>query len=117
MKTIFNNLIPFKGYKCLALWPFIFVRKDKSDVYMAVDERHERIHHRQQIEMLFLPFFLWYGVEYLIRAALYRDFKDAYYNISFEQEAYLKQYDKEYLGKRRLFYWMKYLTKRSFSKR
>ena len=114
MKIIFNKIIPFKGFKCMALWPFIFVRSEKKERFLSHDERHERIHGRQQVEMLFLPFYLWYGIEYLVRALLYRNFKDAYYNISFEQEAYLKEYDKKYLDTRRHFAWLKYLFKKSF---
>lgn len=114
MKVIFNKIIPFKGFKCMALWPFIFVRSEKKERFLSHDERHERIHGRQQVEMLFLPFYLCYGIEYLVRALLYRNFQDAYYNISFEQEAYLKEYDKKYLDTRRHFAWLKYLFKKSF---
>lgn len=114
MKTLFCNHFPAKGYKSIALWPFIFVRKDKGDMYTPVDERHERIHLRQQVEMLFILFYLWYGIEYLVRAIIYKDFKDAYYNISFEQEAYLRQYDEAYLKKRKPYAWIKLLPKKSF---
>lgn len=30
MKKIYNNIIPFKGYTAMCLWPFIFVRNDEA---------------------------------------------------------------------------------------
>lgn len=116
MKVIFNKIIPFKGFKCMALWPFIFVRSEKKERFLSHDERHERIHGRQQVEMLLVFFYVWYIIEYLIRVLCYWDFKDAYYNISLEQEAYLRQYDKNYLDERKHFAWFKFIRKKSFEK-
>jgi hypothetical protein len=69
---------------------------------------HEKIHWRQQNEMLILPFYLWYLTEFLIRR-MYKSRKDAYLSISFEQEAYLNQHDASYLKTRRPYRWIKYL--------
>lgn len=107
MKVVRNGIIPFKGYIALTLWPFIFVRKD-----MRVDDatmRHEEIHGRQQKELLIVLFLLWYGIEWLARLVIYGKAHKAYKMISFEQEAYLNEYDKDYLKKRRLFAWTKYI--------
>jgi hypothetical protein len=57
--------------------------------------------------MLIVPFYLWYGIEWLIRGAN----NNAYRNISFEQEAYDNGDNLLYLKKRKLFYWVKYLRK------
>lgn len=27
MKIVYNNIIPFKGYLAMRVWPFVFVRK------------------------------------------------------------------------------------------
>ena len=81
-----------------------------------METNHELIHTEQQLEMLILPFFLWYGVEWLIRLILYRNFYEAYRNISFEQEAYLNQNQMWYPEERSHFTWIKYLTRKTFRK-
>jgi hypothetical protein len=105
MIIIRNKMIPFNGYKGLTLWPFLFVRSEMS----TIDMNHELIHGRQQREMLVVPFFVWYALEYLVRLCIYRSHKTAYKNISLEQEAYERQYDDDYLSRRRLWAWTKYL--------
>jgi hypothetical protein len=72
------------------IWPFILIRESKlrlDPVFM----NHERIHLRQQTEMLVLLFYLWYGVEFLIRLIQLGNKREAYRNISFEREAYKKR--------------------------
>jgi hypothetical protein len=44
MKIVRNSIIPFKGYKAMCVWPFIFVRKDCS--FNEIDLNHENIHGR-----------------------------------------------------------------------
>jgi len=62
--------------------------------------------------LLALPmFYLWYGLEYLIRLATTRDTKRAYRTISFEQEANANERDEQYLQHRRLYAWLKYVFK------
>ena len=80
---------------------------------MAPEElNHELIHTRQQWETAFLGFYLWYGVEYVVRLLQYRfDGMEAYYNISFEREAYANMGNADYPRKRRLFAWWQYLRK------
>lgn len=128
MIIIRNKLIPFPGYKAMAILPFIFTRvKVLRDNVIS----HERIHLRQQLEMLIVGiiisgilaltgcswwsllavplFFWWYIVEYLIRFAVYRNNNKAYRNVAFEREAYTNEEDIMYLERRRLFAWMKYI--------
>ena len=131
MIVIRNNIIPFPGYKAITIWPFIFVRK--SAWYSNDTDRHEHIHGRQQLEMLLigmvlaavlaavgcgwwsllaLPvFYLWYGLEYLIRLCITRSHDRAYSSISFEQEANDHECDEDYLKHRRWFAWLRYLFK------
>ena len=109
MIIIRNNIVPFPGYKAVTIWPFIFVRKNAW--YSNVNDRHERIHGRQQLEMLLLPFHLWYGMEYIIRLAITRSRSRAYRTISFEQEAYTHKCEADYLKHRRLYAWLRYLFK------
>jgi hypothetical protein len=82
----------------IAIFPFIIVhpRTKVNDVLL----NHERIHLRQQLELLIIPFYIWY----LIESA----FKD-YHQISFEKEAFANERDLNYLKKRRLFGFRKYL--------
>ena len=59
------------------------------------------IHAAQQRELLYIPFFLWYGIEWLLLFFKYRDWEQAYVHIRFEQEAYPHQGDLDYLNHRR----------------
>lgn len=106
---IYNKLIPFKGFKAITIFPFIFARKE----YKPLPERtvrHKSIHLAQQMELLFL--FLWYGVEWIVRLIQYRNFKEAYRNVSFEREAYENEWDDEYLAfVREPFEFLHYLRK------
>lgn len=100
-------LIP-KGYSGMALFPFILL-KERRDVSNAVMLQHEKIHLRQQLEMLILPFFIWYGIEYFIRILQYRDKHLAYRNISFEREAYANESQKDFLQNRKFWNFFNYL--------
>ena len=68
-----------------------------------VSLNHELIHVRQQRELLYIPFFIWYVIEWLILCIKYKDWLKAYRNIKFEKEAYQHQNDLTYLSKRRHF--------------
>ena len=105
MKVIYNNIVPFKGYKCINLFGFLFVRK--GCVMSEVDLNHERIHTAQMKEMLYVLFYLWYFVEWLVELAHYKG--KAYRTNTFEREAYANESDLTYLSKRTLFAWLKYL--------
>lgn len=93
----------------MALWPFILVNRDRPIGQETIN--HERIHHRQQVEMLVIGFYLWYLIEWLIRLIQYRDSRKAYRNISFEREAYWEETNVHYLSHRKPFAWVKYLKK------
>lgn len=70
---------------------------------------HERIHLRQQLELLIVPFFLWYVIEYVIRLLHYRDRYQAYINISFEREAYQQEGNLDYLKNKSFWSFFRYL--------
>lgn len=110
MITLVNSIVPVKGYEAMAIWPFFFIRKGCQ--IDAKDMRHEYIHAEQQKEMLLIGFYVWYGVEWLIRLIIYRNKKEAYYNISLEQEAYGEQNNKDYLEERKHYSWVKFLSKK-----
>lgn len=95
-------------YLAIAIYPFILVRKGRR---LSISmENHERIHFAQQIELFIILFFVWYVVEFLIRFIAYRfDWARAYENISFEREAYDKQYNHAYRAWRKPFAFLKYM--------
>ena len=130
-KVIFNDIIPFRGFVVMCLWPFIFVRNSAASHYNTVANNHEHIHAEQQKEMLivgfalaligfvfglgwwallFVPIFLWwYILEWLIRIPIEGSSRQAYRNISFEREAYANEKDLAYLGRRNHFIWLTYM--------
>lgn len=107
MITIKNNIIPFKGFSAITLWPFVFVRKDAR--MAATTIRHENIHGRQQKELLLVGFYLLYGIEWIIKLCYYRNSITAYKNISFEREAYSNQSNITYLDERKPYAFVKYI--------
>ena len=99
------RLIP-RGY-CLNLFGTYWTR-DTSwiDKYVI---NHERIHNAQQRELLFVPFYIVYVIEWLIRLLHYRNIREAYYNISFEREAYMYGRNLKYLSQRPAYAWLNFL--------
>jgi hypothetical protein len=104
---VFKYLTP-RGFRGLTFYPFVFLA-DKDDKLNKVFINHERIHMRQQLELLILPFYLWYFTEYLFRLIQYKHRKEAYLNISFEREAYKNEKDLNYLKSRSFLRFMKYV--------
>ncbi len=92
----------------ITLWPFIFIKKgyDKPETI-----RHETIHIKQQQELLVIPFYILYGLLWVIYTFTVSKVQDAYYRLPFEIEAYKNAKDPEYLKKRRLYSWTKYIFK------
>ncbi len=91
----------------ITLFPFIILR-DKA---LKQDKRilnHERIHIHQQLELLVLPFYVLYLIEYAAGLIKYRNRLSAYMNISFEREAYKNDSDLDYLKKRKCWAWRRY---------
>lgn len=111
MKVIYNNLIPFKGFIAINLFGVVFVRneyKGTLDKHNTLD--HEAIHTAQMKEMLYVGFYVWYLIEWIIK--LFKYGKEAYYKISFEQEAFDHEHYCWYLKERKKFAWFKYLKKK-----
>jgi len=92
----------------MAIFPFIFIHDQKMKENTRLIN-HERIHLRQQIELLILPFYIWYVTEYCINRLRYKDAKTAYRNISFEREAYANESSLHYLKERKLWQFIRYL--------
>lgn len=109
MYLIVNKYLIPKGFSGLTIFPFILVKnqKDKDNLLVL---NHEKIHLRQQIELLILLFFCWYLIEFCIRLVQYKNWDLAYRNISFEREAYANEYNAVYLQKRPVFKFLNYLS-------
>ena len=115
MKIIWNNFIPVKGFKAINLFGVLFARCNA--VISETTLRHEHIHTMQMREMLYVPFYLWYGIEYVIRFIGWSfEKKNPYYPnykpydlMSFEKEAYDNEHDVYYPKTRKHFSWFKYI--------
>lgn len=86
----------------ITLFPFIVLRKPEY----RFDERlinHEKIHLRQQLELLIIFFYLWYVMEYFYWLFKLKNHFLAYQSISFEREAYAMEADFDYLKKKKLW--------------
>ncbi len=86
---------------CLNLFGF-YLSRDTGwiDRYVV---NHERIHDAQQRELLWIPFYILYVMEWIVRLFQYGNFDRAYRNISFEREAYSNDRDLNYLDRRKSF--------------
>jgi hypothetical protein len=86
--------------RAMAFFPFIILASDANSDEELIN--HERIHLRQQLELLVIPFYIWYLIEFYTKG---------YYNVSFEREAYENDHNLNYLKSRKLFSFVKYLKK------
>lgn len=90
----------------MAIFPFILLKSPsfKSDPTII---NHEKIHLRQQLELLVFPFYILYLVNYLVNLIKCRNHDLAYRNIIFEKEAYEHENDLKYLKKGNWYGWFK----------
>ena len=103
--TKFLRIFCKKNIIGITLCPFgIYVNNIKSISLI----NHEKIHWHQQLEMLVIPFYIWYFIEWIIKMLFY---KNEYMNISFEKEAYLNDKNYNYLKTRKHYAWLKYIFK------
>src|SRR4051812_16315159 len=100
-------VVPFMKVSGMALFPFILVQSERLK-HDRVVINHERIHIRQQAELLVLPFYLLYLLNYLVNMVVYRHHNKAYMNIVFEREAYANEADPAYLYQRKWYNWGRY---------
>lgn len=108
MFLIVNKYLLRKQFVGVTLWPFIIIKNEKlkeDPVFL----NHEQIHLRQQLELLILPFYIWYVIEYAVRLLQYGNSYEAYRNISFEREAYQNEKDLHYLKQRSFLRFLNYI--------
>jgi len=104
----FSKYLVPKGYTGITIYPFVFL-KSKALKQDKVLVNHEKIHLKQQLELLILPFYVWYVLEFLIRYLKYKNWHLAYKNISFEREAFCNDTNLDYLKSRTFWQFLKYL--------
>ena len=112
-KFIFNKIL--KNYTGITLFPFIILKYDKNDKSIQPYEivaNHEKIHLRQQLELLVIFFYPLYFTFYLINRIKGMKHYEAYRNIPFEKESYINEGDFNYLKHRKFWQWRKYFPKR-----
>ena len=94
---------------CFNFFSVLFVRKEYKGLVTQKDINHEKIHTAQIREMLYIFFYLWYGIEWLIRLCKWKNKRDAYFHISLEREAYSMQYIDDYTKTRKHYAFLKYM--------
>ena len=110
MIIVCQNLLKNTKINGITLLPFILLKKpqDKNNKILI---NHEKIHLRQQVELLVVFFYLWYVIEYYYWYFRLRDGYLAYKYISFEREAYAMEDNLDYLKKRKQWSFWKYISK------
>ena len=86
--------VSFLWVEGMALFPFVLLKNPHPHWILL---NHERIHLRQQLEMGFILFYVWYLAEYLFHLIRYRNHCLAYRAISFEREAFHHESSADYL--------------------
>lgn len=94
----------------ITLYPFIFIKKPE-DKRNRVLINHEKIHLRQQLEMLIIFFYVAYLAEYYYHLFKLKNSYHAYRAISFEREAYAMEHDLNYLNRRKAWSFRKFIKK------
>lgn len=94
----------------ITIYPFVFLKSRvfKHNLQLI---NHERIHMRQATELLIVFFYISYLLEFLFRYVQYRNFHQAYLNISYEREAYANEANFDYLSQRKFWAFKDYIKK------
>lgn len=101
-----------RGITGITIFPLIILHGSlRGTQEAAVTVNHERIHVRQQIELLLVFFAVWYAASFVAGLVRGRGRYGAYRNIIFEREAFDRMYEMDYLKRRRPFGFMKYWKK------
>lgn len=103
--VIVSKWLVWPAAKAWTLWPFIFIRDEKYRTSILLN--HERIHLAQQKEMLVIPFFVLYILNFVFNLITMN--KSPYKNIVFEKEAFENEDWDIYLKIRKFWAWVSYL--------
>jgi len=103
--------VPWLPAAGMALFPFILVKTQKLKTNKTLIN-HENIHLRQQLELLLIPFYILYLLNYLLNLLYYMNHDKAYRNIVFEREAYSNERNHDYLKTRKFWDWVRFFSRR-----
>lgn len=109
MIIIRTRHFPFGSYTTINLFGILFTKRKNLSKRTI---NHERIHTKQMKEMLFIFFYLWYGLEYIIIRLFHVKQNDAYHDVSLE-EAHNNDDNQDYIYLREHYAWLKYIRIRS----
>ena len=135
IRIVYNRIFPFGDNRAMTVWPCIFTRVALKDY----EVNHELTHCQQQKEVMVasaiiclalvilgatpfvlltipFPFYILYLLEYVIRLCIYRNHREAYRNISTEQEAYLNQMTAGYPMTRNDFAWVRFIFRKTYNR-
>lgn len=107
IRTSLARWLSFGFAAGITLYPFVLIAPGVRLSRRLVI--HEKIHLRQQAELLLLPFYLLYLLEFILAYFRYGNQYQAYRHISFEKEAYENEHKSSYLHKRPTWNWRHYL--------
>ncbi|MCH3884460.1 hypothetical protein L2Z00_06105 [Tenacibaculum sp. MSW2] len=107
MIFISRYIVP-KGFVGITLFPFIILKKKELKLNKVLIN-HEKIHLKQQQELLIIFFYVFYGLEFLIKFFKYKNAFITYKNLSFEREAYINEHDFKYIKTRKFWSFINYL--------
>ena len=105
-KILFNKVL--RHYTGITLWPFVILRDTAKEIGVArylTLVNHERIHLRQQAELLVIFFYILYAFFYIRNRIRGMSHLKAYLEIPFEKESYQKEKDLNYLKTRKFWQW------------
>ncbi|MCS6917463.1 MAG: hypothetical protein RMK52_05210 [Chitinophagales bacterium] len=103
----FVIIFPHLPVRGMAFFPFVIYRHSAyaRDAEIA---NHEHIHLRQQLELLIVPFYFFYVLNYLVNRIRYDTHQQAYEQIVFEREAFANDHDLDYLRRRPMYSFLKF---------
>jgi hypothetical protein len=108
MIVVGKRLLKNTKISAITLFPVIILRK-RGDLLNKSLINHEKIHLRQQAELLIIFFYIWYVVEYYYHFFKLKNPYLAYKSISFEREAYTMENNFDYLKNRKTWSFWKYI--------
>lgn len=117
LKISYSKIIPVKGYHAITLFDHMIIRNEFRDFPVKKEYvNHESIHAAQARDFGlgfcgYFIFYLWYLLEWILKLPCWLFGGKPYYSISFEQEAYNREFDYDYLEHRKRFAWIKYVFK------
>lgn len=104
----FVRIITFNQPTAITLAPFgIYIKEEYLEFDFIIN--HEKIHWKQQMEMLIIFFYLWYFIEWFIK--LITPPIGAYKDIGFEREAKSNKHDALYLENRMPYAWWEHISR------